>query len=390
MRLPTKAVVLIVLLGMGCSADLEALYADEQALIALLPAKPDDEVAAVCGMCAKQACEEQRLVCEKDELCSKLLDCKSKCSDPACLFECEADFEVLGEHNNFYTCMYESECTGDPDCADECEAEHQAAETYDAYRACVFDDECREECAAGENWQCLGKYSWIPSDTAPTDPLGLTIMVKDIDRSNTAFPGAAGVIVLACLSSDNCSSGVRATSNTLGIAEFEKLPSNDDNGFQGYFSFEDRINEDDGIFQIHEIGRPIHRELTMEEVDIPNTRYWDDTKELLDVEPMRTFSYIKARVYDCLNTPAPGVTFSLPNDEDAIGFYSHSTYKSPGSKTDQTGIGGFVGVRTPNEGTSIVFRAVRSGDEVSVSEKVIGIGRGVITRIELYPSAKEP
>jgi hypothetical protein len=386
MRLPTKAVVLFVLLGTGCSADLEALYADEEALIAQLPAKPDDEVAAACGMCAKQECEKKRLECEKDDLCSKLLECKGKCSDPACLFECEADFAAQGEHNNFYTCFYDDKCTGDPDCADECKTEHRAWDTYDAYRACVFEDECRDKCDAGNNWQCVGKYSWIPSDSEPVNPLGLTIMVKDIDDSQSAFPGAANVNVRACRLPDNCESPVDETSDKLGIARFEALPLDDNNAFRGYLSFYNVDLPDDPISQIRDTGRPIHRELTIHEVVAPLSRYLDEFKELANVEPLPGSAHIRARIYDCLNTPASGVSLSLPDDREAVGFYSHSSVESPETETNRSGTGGYVNVIGSK---TKVIRAVRSSDKVLVSEKEIKIGIRTVTNVDLYPLAKE-
>jgi hypothetical protein len=388
-------IALLSLLLAGCTADLDALYADEQALIALLPARPDDPVAPGCGMCAKNNCEQQRLECEQDELCSKLLACKAPCSDPACLFECEADFEARGEHNNFHICLYDGKCPGDPDCVSECEAEHQAVEIYDAYRACVFEDECRQECATGENWQCLGDYSWTPDDAGSAAPPRLTVMVKDIDDLHGLYPGVEGADVTACSVSDLCKSNAQAFSNNFGIARFENLPLEDDNAFQGYLWFYLGPLDDEGIaYYVHHLGRPIYREVAMEEVLMPGARYLDEIANSLGVALDQTEAHIKARVYDCLNAPAPNISFSLPSptyQQGIIEFYSITSptiYSAEEAETNEWGMGGFGNVRVPIFVNSGLIRAVRSSDGVLVSEQEIAVAPDALTMVDLYPLEK--
>ncbi len=378
----------VLLPGAGCSADLEALFADEQALIAQLPAKPDDPVAAECGMCALQQCEERRLECERDDRCSQLLACKGSCSDPACLFECEVEHAASGKHNNFHTCLVESACASDLDCKSECEAEHQASETYHAYRACVFETRCREECATGQNWQCLGDYSWTGPDAGHAAPRRLTVMVKDADRLHLVYPGAGGVQVYACLSSDRCGDTAWATSNSIGIAVLEDLPADDDNAFDGYLRLSRDVSDEHGIRQIHDAGRPIRRELSMEEVVMPESRYLDEIEPLLSVEPDRNGGYVIARVYDCLAAPAEGISYSLASDSLGTAFYSRSSYGTPGKETDQTGMGGIVNIKLPSVGILWpVIRAFRSSDGALVSERKVEIRADTMTGVDLYPLA---
>ncbi len=420
LRLALRGLVLLplVLPGAGCSADLEALYADEQALVALLPARPDDEVAAACGMCALEQCEEERLDCERDDGCARLLKCRGKCSDPACLFECEAEHAARGEHNNFHTCWYESACTRDDDCMSECEREHEAAETYDAYRACVFEQACRDECATGQNWQCLGDYSWKPGDDGFVASPRLTVMVKDslrlIDpglRGPPLEPGAEGVNVDVCPSprSDSAELCLTRVTNALGIAVLEDLPLEDDGTFQGYlrFSLDGSIvritpdesivrvsideSDDNGIAQDYAIGRPIYRELTMEHVVVPKREWLDDVESSMRIRPDRDAGHIMAVVRDCLNAPAPGIEFSLAGDHPGRSFYGvDAPEQAPGTETNETGMGGFgniIDVGMILGSTWSTIRALRSGDGVLVSEKFVEVRADTLTRVDLYPLA---
>ncbi len=393
---PLVLLVPLVLLCAGCSADLDALFADEEALVALLPARPDESVAVACGMCAVGQCEKRRAACEKDDSCSRLLACKGPCSDPACLFACEAEHAARGEHNNFHTCLYDEKCPGDPDCVSECKAEHRAAETYDAYRACVFEDKCSDECATGKNWQCLGEFSWTPPDGGRASSPRLTIMVKDINRLDQVLPGAAGVSVCPCASPESCVRYAQAHSNSYGVATLESLPLDDDNAFDGYLRFRLDELDDNGIRQNRDIGRPIHDELTMEELVMPK---YGETGRLNEIErfmrdtPEEGAAHIAARVFDCLNAPAPEISFSLPSDRVslpsyrvALPFYNlTSEHGGPGTKTNETGMGGFGNLRDIVGTGSALIRAVRSGDGALISEREIEIETDTLTRVDLYP-----
>lgn len=398
MRRPVLLSLLFAVLGAGCSADLEALYADEDALIALLPARPDDEVAAACGMCAKENCEQERLDCEQDELCSELLACKAPCDNPACLFECEAEHAARGEHNNYHTCTVDYRCSGDPDCVKECADEHQASKTYDAYRDCVFEEQCRGECATGENWQCLENYSWTPDDPGVDGPPRLTVSVKDNDSLLKPNPGAGGVRVYACLVSDLCASGRGVVTNASGIAILEDLPLDEDGAFRGYLQFTRDESADDGIAEIHDLGRPVYRELTMEEVVMPLSLHLDIIKGRTNVEATRDAGQISASVYDCLNAPAPGITFSIPSDRGGTRFYSNPSSWTVAKETDETGMGGFENVLIQWQSIFIekplMISATRSSDGVVVSEREVSLLAGnavdscVLNRVDLYPLAK--
>lgn len=379
----------------GCNADLDALYADEDALIALLPARPDDPVAPACGMCAKQNCEQQRLDCEQDALCSQLLACKAPCDNPACLFECEADFEARGEHNNFHTCWYYSDCTSDESCADECLAEHDASDAYDVYRTCVFDSECKDECATGENWQCLGDYSWKPGDERFAADPRLTVMVKDIDLLTRPYSGIEGVEVYACAAyvSNVCTDEPQAISDGQGIAALERLQLEDDGTYQGHLRFVLHKSDDQGIEQTHAIGRPIHRQLTMEQVVMPKDDWLGKIEELMTIAPDRAAGHVSAVVHDCLNAPAPGIAFSLASDQTGTVYYGvDSDEQAPGTETNETGTGGIGNVNlllvNPNKITDRI-RAVRSDDGSLVSELWVVIWPDALTRVDLYPLARD-
>ncbi len=100
----------------------------------LLPAIPDSDHVATCTACVKDQCSDLRATCVGSPRCRAMLACQGRCRDPACLVACadalprSFDFEAL------FACAYGTGC----DCV----------------------SKCKEECGAGVNWECSGRYRW--------------------------------------------------------------------------------------------------------------------------------------------------------------------------------------------------------------------------------------
>ncbi len=91
-----------------------------------LPALPDPARIDACRICASRQCSAQRSACVDDTKCNRLLTCRGKCSDPACLQSCTAADGFSPWYNDLW--------------------------------ACVFIDHCAEPCATGENFGCVDHY----------------------------------------------------------------------------------------------------------------------------------------------------------------------------------------------------------------------------------------
>ena len=113
-----------LLVAAGCVSSTDALYdAPEPPRV---PVRPESSLQAACTTCATEACADERTTCLSDTSCRALLECRGRCSDPACT----------------QTCV----------------ARHGYSPFYDDLWGCVLIDRCAEACGSGESFACVDEY----------------------------------------------------------------------------------------------------------------------------------------------------------------------------------------------------------------------------------------
>jgi hypothetical protein len=116
--------VLLCALLSACTSPTDALYDATQP--PAVPVRPEPARADACEACADEKCFDPHAACLRDTTCLALLECRGRCSDPAC--------------------------------TDACVARHGHSPFYEDLWTCVLTDHCAEACGAGESFACVDAY----------------------------------------------------------------------------------------------------------------------------------------------------------------------------------------------------------------------------------------
>jgi hypothetical protein len=131
---------------------------DASAEMPIVPAHLSPPIASTCEKCMLQNCVPERNACVASARCRALLSCEAACSDPNCLANCAADYPPSLAFDDYFGCAFGT--------------------TYGKPQS-----KCPSECAAGQDWDCVGKYDWNGDPTKGTAQFA-DVRLNDIGVSN--------------------------------------------------------------------------------------------------------------------------------------------------------------------------------------------------------------
>ncbi len=250
-----------------------------------------------CQACLDQNCAPQLQACASTELCSKVLACRQKCTDPDCHFHCRYD-------------------NGDFDAA--WDGGRQPLPADDGVRKCARDS-CRAACRIGESWGCVGRYSWKQPPAGDLTIRHLAFVAKQ-------GTGIAGAGVRVCASYDTDCASPLADGVTIedGTVELPVGPLHD---------HELHLRIDDPAYKTFLVFGP----------DRPR---WPHEYTLYGMAPWATIApyfaastpydpavgYAMAEIFDCANFGAEGLQLEL----DVVDTADGSLHPCPSCETVYT------------------------------------------------------
>lgn len=347
----------------GCTHDSSGLYATEGSKrvrstpavteLPLLPSVTGDSTTdAKCAACAKDKCAVARGRCLEDDDCMHMLACKGKCSDPACLQACTAKLE--------FSAWYEDLST------------------------CVFRDACDVECRSGENFACVGQYSW-PVATQSRFPVRFNFSGDYFSTVGLRFKSfLVGAAVRACPSSpcnDNNSNDSGRVDATNGISL--NLIGDVTGRFPGFLEIEDARNGFFGV-RMRVYPEPLARATELRMVLLDGYPLQTQTGGLLDLD---AGAPLVIEMIDCLGYGARNVRFELPDLPDVkVGHYAEGFVYGADSTT--VGLALVPDIPGTARESRIHGRAVRIGTQEVVADALVEVRSGWITELMLQPRAR--
>ncbi len=360
----------------------------------LLPASVPIEASKGCKECTINSCSIARNECHKNDACNDLLECKSIYNNPYKLAEC-----------------------------DDVTKDKSAHDKYRSYFECVFLTNCKNKCNGGTYLKCSETFDlpeddpekFIEQDDDPKE-IKLTVQINQLKDmwadTKMVSPGEHNVSVQwAPVSYSSETSVVKGTEVQIPICDSltdiktEKhkgiteglgkvvlsIPSNT----EGFLKIQ-RGNPDPSSFEAlgpfyYYLGRKFVKNEAIT-LYLPSKAFETDracdyftcsNEAYLEGSYSGTRATIMVVVYDCLGTPASGISLNLYDidnklltDEDGwyIGYPSLLEASKPmvlywdEEKTTELGIGNFFyNPRTDDENSNATKDAsVETGDDASV------------------------
>lgn len=345
--MPRAALALLVCGTVACAYDRDVLYEVAAGRASpLLPFVPDAERIDACAACAEQSCASEREACVADPTCAALLDCRRRCSDPACLAKC-------GERTH-----WDLERVGFPQDV-----------LFDTYERCVSLLACGGACGWGKNWGCRGRYSW-PEAEGPGDlPLALEVRLSD-NVGHVARVAACGDHLCSIVLDEG-------ESDAWGQVELDV----------GALSRLEFLRIDFGDAKVDFYTLPVFRATTIHLAAsaqfVPESAAFLGPDALEFADPKGAI--IAVLTLDCAGAPAPAVQFELIGEApDKRAFYAAGSGNYPfftATETSSSGRGGFVGVPDGTFG----LRARSLTGERLASRDTLPAAAGTWTIIGLFP-----
>jgi len=343
----------------GCTHDSSALYESAPGAnvsVMELPSLPartgNPDTDANCTACAKDKCAQARDHCLEDDDCVDMLQCRGKCSDPACTQACEAKFAYSPWYDDLWTC--------------------------------VFSQACDVECKAGENFACVGHYNW-PVATQSRFPVRFNFSLNYSSTAALRFTSfLVGAAARACLSSPCSGSNLSDSASVDSANEVSLNLIGDLSGrFPGFLEIDDARA---GFFGTHLriYPEPLARAVELRTVIMDGYALQSATSGLLDLQ---AGAPLVIQIVDCLGFGARHVRVELP--------------ELPGVEVRHFGEGIVFGAAATSVGLALVpdvpavarqtmirGRAVQEGTETVVAEAVIAVRSGWITELMLQPRTR--
>jgi hypothetical protein len=320
------------IVGFDETAPGDAAVRDGVQAMPFLPFTPTDEHKEPCTRCATDECTTEHQACLEDASCLAMLRCRGTCSDPACNAAC-GSFELL----DYSVSGLRPGRRG---------AEN---ENFIRYHHCVSLTRCSDVCGAGVDWDCKKGYRWpIIPDRFPfrvqvelLDILGSGVSAR-VTGYVPAFPGMPSALTQSAQTAGWGQTELEFTSTGQGLfLQIESGPEAVDEfrmlDYSGPFFRDTRLSRN--VFQE---GFP-------------------------PVFPQPGFAGVFIVATDCLDSPAPGITFEIVGASGKAYAYTPYTNFSFGANTDQSGMGGFADV-TPANGMVTVL--AKRDDEIVARQRV--------------------
>jgi hypothetical protein len=338
------ALALGVLAAVGCSNDIDSLFAKTQhgadagakptvkpEPLPTLPALPDMNHVAGCEQCAKDTCDKARTNCLEDDDCTAELRCKGKCSDVACLQKC------LGPSGS--------------------------SPWYGDYSKCVFG-QCPTECNTGNNFECQGNYDWPAAVTANFD------VTFQFDNNTNLARDTIRV----------CGDGVDCTGDqaVVGLDNSVTLNFNASTAVRP-FDFRGRLEVDAGskgarlILYLPPLSR--------------TQKYAYPALTTTPAQADGARPTVTVGVGDCLGAVVAGATISLPDFPDVKALAFNASFGFAEGPTTAAGLAALVNLPDSAATDKVRVRAERPDGQV-ITEQSVWVRPGFLTWIALAPAAR--
>jgi hypothetical protein len=306
----------------------------------------------MCTQCARDACEGERAACMAEARCRSLLECHSRCGDPACSARCGS---YATSETPIQSSIYQLQRTDE-------------SERFSLYYECVAEANCRVACGLGVNWSCLKKqtYRW-PTRPQRDDDASIELRVDVVEVNN--YLG-----VPAHISAHASDTTLLANAPTAGWGQAElQLPIVET--FDGYLEIEP---DSQGFGKQFAYSAPVFRSTRSVNV------VFEDNAALPSPQPGTAAIGVVA--FDCLGVPAPGITFEL---EQAVGqpwYTSNATLPTRNiTQTELLGSGGISDV--PASYDEVALIAKRDGEPVA--RRSIHVRANWLTIVGLLPRTED-
>jgi hypothetical protein len=384
---------------------------------------------ASCSACVSSNCCAEIAACDADVVCRGFGDCIARCpaGDTACTAKCRVDrptgYGLLA--SELETCVAKScdrpcgitcggyisneskctECTQAKCCAETttCLGDRDCAALLACERACyVYDGQCLGACerrypavveaartvstciakscddaCLPPRWRCLDPYPPRPvASHAPHDRVQINLRTQEFGSGTSV----AGLTVTACqpLAWDHClvAAGPFVTDST-GYTLFDiPTPSG---VFDGYFE----IKGEGYVPSLYYVGPQPEDSWWL--INVVSPPLLDAlTSSIVPPEPSKGHIIITAG--DCLTPTAPGISFTISPQGDAVSAYLSDGVGVPtrdATETGSSGFGGFINVIT-NTGIRVRAKAVAYDRDFPVDYTVFA-RPGHITYVNIRP-----
>ena len=339
----------------ACSNDLDALFEQTAAAMQrrvdagarvidsgeVIAQYADLGEGGACVECMRQNCSDAERTCLADEACrDEALECAA-CRDPACSARCndEDGYNLL---EPLWSCMQAS---------------------------------CSDDCSVGRHFECVDEFEWGYAGV----PAVAHVQLLDYSTQDRV----SGAEVRACdAARPTCEGTESVTTDEMGEAMLELVPYIGGRGFSGYVEI--LAAGFDRVIWYPSAGDSGGALWISLQLLSPDT--YAATYALNGYEDDSTLGSVIILATDCLDSPAPGLSFSAlplsikPPDSPWYG-YPPDPHKT---ETEEDGIGGIVYFAPGVEEVT----AVRAGTDDVVGKARVWAHPGTRTWLFLKPLGK--